>query len=365
MTFAGMNSEIAQSLGDDPVFEPPRLEEMTESLQADVKPLAVMAGRTRPNATDAPINLDTLPEWESGSEAPILSWVWDYISAEGMHTTRLVFDQILAATVGDDGNTDPVVAMSGIGQKLITGAWVLFLAYGVVVLLLITAGGMAGAAMAFMVAGVLFPVLLIAVVVGAFLQYLLPAMPYFIWVAGVAGWLLMVVQAVVAAPLWAASHAMPEGDGFSGQRAMQGWMLLIALLARPLLMVVGLVASMLVVKAISAIIFVTFGWFTSSALLGTVGNPLHLFIWIVLFAGLFIVMVRWSFSLIHLVPDAVLRFIGSAGESFGESNIAEQVRSMALAVYGVGKGLGGALGNAGKIPGKPGGGAKSANVSGS
>jgi conjugal transfer/type IV secretion protein DotA/TraY len=188
-------------------------------------------------------------------------------------------------------------------------------------------------------------------------------MPYFMWLAGVAGWLLMLVQTVVAAPLWAASHVMPEGEGFAGHRAMNGYMMLIALLARPLLMVVGLVAAMLVVKVVGGVIVTTFGWFTSSVSLGASGaNPIHLLAWIFLFVGIFIVLARWSFSLIHLVPDTVLRFIGAATESFGETNIAEQAKNTAHSAYRV---VSDAV-KIGRLPGKPkGGGSNNVPVSGS
>jgi len=75
---------------------------------------------------------------------------------------------------------------------------------------------------------------------GFTLAYYLPAIPIIFWVLGIVGWLIMVLEAVVAAPLWAASHVLPEGEGFAGPPARQGYMLLLALLIRPVLMVIGL-----------------------------------------------------------------------------------------------------------------------------
>jgi len=62
---------------------------------------------------------------------------------------------------------------------------------------------------------------------GFTLAYYLPAIPIIFWVLGIVGWLIMVLGAVVAAPLWAASHVLPEGEGFAGPAARQGYMLLV------------------------------------------------------------------------------------------------------------------------------------------
>lgn len=336
MTFAGMSAEAAASLADAPVFEPARLEEMADSLKADVKPLVSQAGRIHNPTDGSPLNFDTFPEFEADSDGVVdagragQQWLFDALTAKGFAATRSLFDYALEVTIQD--GTDPVVAMSQLGEFALDWAFRLF----VVGLGIAGAGSVfSGGASILAFVGLVAPTLLSLAVIGVFLAYIIPAMPYVIWIAGVAGWVLMMVQAVVAAPLWAASHAMPDGEGFSGQRAMQGWMLLVSLLARPLLMVVGMIASMLVVKALGGVIFVTFGWAMSSNLLNATGNnPAHLVAWLIVFTGLFVVMARWSFSLIHLVPDGVLRFIGTASESIGENHIAEQARSMAVAAYG-------------------------------
>jgi len=55
---------------------------------------------------------------------------------------------------------------------------------------------------------------------------------------------VLLAQSMVAAPLWAASHAMPEGEGFAGERAKQGYMLLMNVAIRPILLVIGFVLAM-------------------------------------------------------------------------------------------------------------------------
>lgn len=43
----------------------------------------------------------------------------------------------------------------------------------------------------------------------------------------------MIVESLIAAPVWAASHVVPEGEGFAANAVRQGWMLLLNILFRP------------------------------------------------------------------------------------------------------------------------------------
>ncbi|MDD4937380.1 MAG: hypothetical protein PHT60_16575, partial [Acidiphilium sp.] len=77
-----------------------------------------------------------------------------------------------------------------------------------------TAAG-AGNAATFVV-GFVKPVLLMLiaapVVAGGILAYILPAMLYIMYTMAVIGWVAALFVGVVGAPLWAASHAAPDGE---------------------------------------------------------------------------------------------------------------------------------------------------------
>ncbi len=49
-------------------------------------------------------------------------------------------------------------------------------------------------------------------VLGALLAIYIPLVPYLIFTVGVVGWLLLVVEAVVAAPIMAVSFMLPAND---------------------------------------------------------------------------------------------------------------------------------------------------------
>jgi conjugal transfer/type IV secretion protein DotA/TraY len=59
------------------------------------------------------------------------------------------------------------------------------------------------------------------------------------WMAGVAGWIILVFEAMIAVPLWMLAHMTVGGDGLHG-RAIEGWSLLFNVVFRPTLMVIRL-----------------------------------------------------------------------------------------------------------------------------
>jgi hypothetical protein len=49
---------------------------------------------------------------------------------------------------------------------------------------------------------------------------------------------------------------------------------------------------------------------------------------IILYVGLVLQIVSKAFSLIHVIPDRVLRWIGGGGESLGESDFESRVENI-------------------------------------
>jgi len=84
---------------------------------------------------------------------------------------------------------------------------------------------------------------MLLVLVGAWLGWYLPILPFINWSVGVIGVFIAIVQSLFASQIWAAAHAMPEGEGIAGTHAKQGYMLLISLALRPILIVMGFVFS--------------------------------------------------------------------------------------------------------------------------
>lgn len=330
LTFAGFAATVNEQMTEQPEFSAPRTNDLPASVRQDVSPWMATASNVTGGAAD-PASSENAPGtswWDKATNFSPIDQFYKQIMAELGITLRGVFEQVKGALL-EDGN--PILAFVALGQAMISALEIAFAAALVVIgVASALTGGFGGILLFMTIAPAFMPLLLCAI----FLAYFLPGIPYFIWMMGVAGWLLMLVQCVSAAPLWAAAHVVPEGEGFAGDRAKTGYMLIIGLVARPLLMVVGLVAGMLIVEFMARLIGVTFTWWIDAVMIGHSMGIIGTVSLCVLLASLVLVMVRWSFSLIYVVPDTVLRFIGSASESFGEARVADQVKEMLLAGYG-------------------------------
>ncbi|WP_234009714.1 DotA/TraY family protein, partial [Cronobacter sakazakii] len=76
----------------------------------------------------------------------------------------------------------------------------------------------------------------------------LPSLPYTIFMVAVVGWILAVLQSIIAAPLWAVMHMTPDRT-FVGSQT-QGYLLLLSLFVRPALIIIGLFAAMMVANPV-------------------------------------------------------------------------------------------------------------------
>lgn len=84
--------------------------------------------------------------------------------------------------------------------------------------------------------------------------YVLPAIPIIFWVRALTSWILLVCETLLGAPFWAAAHVLPEGQGFAGQHARQGYLMLLDVFLRPVLLVVGAIMAMLLVQVFCAVL---------------------------------------------------------------------------------------------------------------
>lgn len=85
--------------------------------------------------------------------------------------------------------------------------------------------------------------------IGIWLGWYLPMLPFVNWVIGSMGVFIAIIQSIFAAQIWGAAHAVPSGEGMAGQHAQQGYMLLISLALRPILIVMCFVFSYFIIWA--------------------------------------------------------------------------------------------------------------------
>lgn len=205
------------------------------------------------------------------------------------------------------------------------------------------------------------PMMLVVVVsvlfCGLTFAYYVPMIPFIVWIGGIVSWLVSVLEAMIIAPIWAISFLSPEGDGFAGQKAEQGFLLILSVFLRPTLMIFGMFAalgvSFVVFAYINAVFMTVFIDASPSAFMSEIGIFKWFAKWII-YVILFITTMNTIYSLIHIIPDRVLRWIGGGDAPLGDMGV-EQANKQA---FGIAVGTGsqatsqgaGAMGNKSQAP---------------
>lgn len=221
-----------------------------------------------------------------------------------------------------DPNQNPIITASNMGH------WLLGIgssAFGIGITLMATVGNAPGVGLA--IATVMLSVVPMMLMTGILLSYIIPMMPFFIFLGAFIGWLIMVVEAMIAAPLWAIMHLHPSGDDITGKGG-NGYYLVLSLLIRPLLMTFGFVAALTIIQVLGqyyneifADVFIATQT-NSNFLILILGMILSGFF----YGGGVYILIKRSFALIHEIPDNMLEWFSSSSSRLGSS--ANQVGSV-------------------------------------
>lgn len=156
------------------------------------------------------------------------------------------------------------------------------------------------------------------------------AVPFIFWVMAVLGWTIMVAQSLLAAPLWAASHAVPEGDGFAGRYALQGWQLMLNVITRPILLTLGLLISMFVMHAIVYFALKGYAVFNASVVSLTATIAITgIIVTNVIMTAIVIVLAHKSHELIYDLADDIMKWIGFGVTPLGSVRAEGDVKQIA------------------------------------
>jgi conjugal transfer/type IV secretion protein DotA/TraY len=176
----------------------------------------------------------------------------------------------------------------------------------------------------------------------AMLAFYLPMAPFIIWFGVVIGWVVLVIEAVIAAPMWAVAHLHPDGDGIVG-RGGQGYSLILGLTLRPALAVLGLIAAMVLIVPVGHFFNRTY-WAVFEISQGNSVQGLFTFVaCIAIFSVVYVSIIHRVFALIHVIPDQILRWIGGASSDLGSyaGDLGNAGKASASAIGGVAGGLAG------------------------
>lgn len=145
---------------------------------------------------------------------------------------------------------------------------------------------------------------------GTTLSVYAPLIPFITWIASVVNWFVLLIEAVLAAPIWAVAHIHPDGDDAIG-RGGQGYMMILSLVMRPALMLFGLVTAMLLTQPITGLVNAGFMSAVSGVQADSVTGVASFLGYVAVYVIIMTTVLHTVFSLIHWIPDNVPRWIGA------------------------------------------------------
>ncbi|WP_176322312.1 DotA/TraY family protein [Burkholderia vietnamiensis] len=174
---------------------------------------------------------------------------------------------------------------------------------------------------------------------GAALAYGEPMIPFITGTAVLISWVIMLLEAMVAAPLAAVMLLNPHQEAFGGlEKAMS---LTLSVTLRPAFVIFGLVSSIIVMSPIGYFVNSFFGWAFST----TPGGMLALVKMLagaVIYALLLLYVTKQVFSFMTKLPDTILDWIGSGGHGavMGQASDSAKQGTSGAAAAAVGAAVG-------------------------
>ena len=162
--------------------------------------------------------------------------------------------------------------------------------------------------------------------IGLTMEVYIPMVPFIIFFFAAVGWLIAVIETILAAPLIALGIAHPEGQHELFGRAEPALMLLVNVFIRPTFLIIGLLVAILLASAAVTLLNFTFGIIEGATTggLGASYGPVQSLLYLCIYVSLVIAIINKSFGLITTLTDAVLRFIGNQHALGAEQGAGEQ-----------------------------------------
>ncbi|WP_080200125.1 DotA/TraY family protein [Salmonella enterica] len=244
--------------------------------------------------------------------------VIDYV----FHT---MFQDLTAWSTGlaadDNGIVNPLIAMKNFGDRLLTTSEVGIAAFaGLQALSQAADSSLLGKVANFVglksltgfidsIAWFVKIVLIALLGFGITLSVYLPMLPFIIWLMASVNYLIIIGEAIFAAPLWAFSHLLSDGEGM-GHKTTHGYLFLLNLSFRPILMVGGFLLGGTVVSIGGMLLNTLFETAVANGHSSSVVGVVTFVGTLGVYCSLSLALVSTSFSLTNIVPDGVISWIG-------------------------------------------------------
>lgn len=210
----------------------------------------------------------------------------------------------------------PIVVMAEMGSSMLSVTMGAMIALTGTSMVMSIWPSTAGVALTTGLSMFLMPLIATLWVVGFMTTNLLPMMPFIIWLGAIIGWTILVVEAIIAAPLWAVMHLHPTGSDIVG-RGGAGYSLVLGLLLRPVLLIFGFIAAVTLSAVFGEFINKLFFQVWSSSRNGEIGFVSVIFA-SVMYVSIMLIFITKMFSVTTMIADQLLKWMGGPSEQLGQ-----------------------------------------------
>ena len=240
-----------------PMLYPRVMEQNKKNNRAENVNANPLSQYTPSYAPESPVNFDKDYEKEIANAMSLAQQYWnekDSGNNPNIPKTGNAFIDIVNVVLGTQGlfdmcrNTDihPLAQLSAIGKSMLDNA---IKSFGVSAF-----SSLLGIAPVFQqttaaISSFFGTVASVGLMIGFVLFYVLPFMPFIYFFFAVGAWVKTIFEAMVAMPLWALAHLRIDGDGIMGDAAMNGYYLIFEIFIRPILIIFGFLASIIIFAA--------------------------------------------------------------------------------------------------------------------
>lgn len=173
--------------------------------------------------------------------------------------------------------------------------------------------------------------------IGVFYAYIIPIIPFYYVVMLFVGWVIMIIESIIAVIVWAFLFVRMDGNDLVDQPQRQGVLILFNLLLRPTLGILALILAMtalpLILNVVNRLMMPAFFAAQGSSFVFLIGSVASL----VIAAYIHYQIITRTLALIVELPDRIARWFGLPGEGLGET---EGVRTAVAAFTGGALGAG-------------------------
>ena len=240
---------------------------------------------------------------------------------------------------GQNIDVHPLAQLSGVGKSLVDSA-----VLGIAGSTVFAFGGGVLQSMSYnkiaslmqIASSAMSSIAFIGLTAGFLLYYILPFMPFLYFFFAVGTWLKTIFEAMVGVPLWALAHLRLDGEGLPGEAASTGYYLILEIFLRPIIIVFGLIAAMVIfttqARALNYIWDLVISNLTGHEDTDVVLLPgisglesytidrgiIDEFFYTIIFTIIIYMMANASFKLIDTIPKGIMRWISFSSATFGD-----------------------------------------------